>query len=159
MSKCTASQVAQIKQMESEQQMTLDPTQVMGCSYEQPRGNAAAQQACTPAPDVSPGDLFTPGRATLGGLEMMADFIENGLDGKKDGAGAQALRAIPGALGMGAAMILGRGADLVDLGGRAVGAWGTCPDKPASGHDCPQAVNPDPRYRYEGTGGAGGGGA
>ena len=139
MSKCTQQQLNELQYREQRDGVSYDPELEMGCSVEQPYGNSAYAEDTVgaPAPQTTPykppkyqpesgdvgtlGGYFTPGPATTGSLEGIADWIENGFDGEKDGEWSQLGRAIPGALAMGAAMIGGRGADLVINTGGLIG--------------------------------------
>lgn len=118
---CTPKQLKSHAQMEDAEQASLDPQQTVGCTR-QPRGNGAAAEDLRnykpPKHEPKAGDtgtwggFMTPGPATEVGLEAVSGWIQNGVDGEADSAGMQAARAIPGSLAMGAAMLLGRIADI-----------------------------------------------
>ena len=119
MQQCRQKQMRQLQQLEEEQQRSIDPGPRMGCERA-PYGNAAyVQDNLNTSKNRDPNaekfegagrvlsKVVAPGAATEGGLNAVGNWIENGLDGEKDGAGWQIARAIPGAVAMGGVMLGG----------------------------------------------------
>ena len=122
MKQCSPQQMKSIQEQQTQQHRSIDTTQTHGCV---PHSNSAFAEdhGLSSSGPQSAGilDFITPGDYTTGGLDAVADWIENGTDGKKDGQWTQLGRAVPGAVGMGLAMIGGGALDIMDT------AWGMTP--------------------------------